>query len=871
MEPLLHRYPAVNRSYNDLQCTLQYQTKAQNFRQVYKHPPFLYILLLYKKCSEHYLLPTLQLSAQLGYTKFSTLTLETSDMIIYGPRIFALRFWERQIEDLLHDPTVQACSMTTGRILYFALPIPVKALDLLDPQELGGLFRHLEGTLGLLIQTTGPHAIDYIAALMRAILDRISMSDMSLPVPTDIPICLAVISQTNAGGKVDPHIIAWINSAFQGHPPSPFQHYPSGPHPLSSNTDEEGLLKHGLNTVEHMERAHPRDYDLSASGGIDIIRDLFGERENLFVPNPFSPDQDTFFAWKEHQHYNSYDMDTMRRINSLSMMHAHNREAKCAQTRELRPRFKSPAVAERWEVCNDGSARNLEPQDRDVSWSTRLYGPPPSKIVNHTCRRTNVLHDFVKNLTEREMEFVFSQNACVSSTANDGCFLLNNTTAEQEHLRQQRFERADSRRAFLRGVAPTNTSASPATPIKGSDSIILPENEQSISQYHAKYREYLREIGHELTNEQMQYIFSGIKNRSKFMGGALHDDFDDDEILQRMLRLTPAKSWSSNPGLNAKGRYLKGMSKAELSLYCMGVFDVISDERDMVCIESLYFPGLKFPGNVWKTLLANDLPSDDWLLSLGPGKLTQFHEECIEYLKDFGARMQKAESHNNPESRADLPCDAKTRTDYEGPTYLWLSDSSHPHNSPAFLKRLDSCFCTLARVESNNSAENVIKSEDDKELGRHPMIHGTKTPFSMEAATVPCLSSRSSSPKLQNQTHNHQLGHNSPGHISSPDMSQMTSSVDAFFKSLTDYEMELLTKGIMLPERDDSVFGWRLVPAAGEASRSQGKSYSAVRYPSSDEKSKGNEKSVMDMNEMFRNHRTVKEMSGGDSSTWPSK
>ncbi|KAF2245968.1 hypothetical protein BU26DRAFT_521491 [Trematosphaeria pertusa] len=104
-----------------------------------------------------------------------------------GPRLFALRPCDREVIDLLRDPTVQVCSLPTGRTLYFAIPFPEEALTWLDHAELLELGRHLDDNINLLVQIAGPAAFEHCLSVMYLIADRIEhVWDYPAVLPTSV-------------------------------------------------------------------------------------------------------------------------------------------------------------------------------------------------------------------------------------------------------------------------------------------------------------------------------------------------------------------------------------------------------------------------------------------------------------------------------------------------------------------------------------------------------------------------------------------------------------------------------------------------------------------------------------------------------------
>ncbi|KAF2448879.1 hypothetical protein P171DRAFT_441176 [Karstenula rhodostoma CBS 690.94] len=131
-----------------------------------------------------------------------------------GPRIFALRPRDRQITDLLGDLRAQACCFSTGRILFFAHPMPHTVLDLLSPDELRQLHRHLESTFFLHHSDT----LHYWEGVINQILLRLKFLGYQLPEQLPLQLMYSL-----ARGVYPPRenmaITRWINRGMEDPPP----------------------------------------------------------------------------------------------------------------------------------------------------------------------------------------------------------------------------------------------------------------------------------------------------------------------------------------------------------------------------------------------------------------------------------------------------------------------------------------------------------------------------------------------------------------------------------------------------------------------------------------------------------------------------
>ncbi|PVI04368.1 hypothetical protein DM02DRAFT_187541 [Periconia macrospinosa] len=104
--------------------------------------------------------------------------------ILQSNRIFALRPSDPGIPHLLLDPTVQAVTLSSGRILYLAHPLPLSTLTHLTTVELQSFYQYLDGTRVLINNFCGEEAAQYNAGIQSRILEKLRECGLSAPQPT---------------------------------------------------------------------------------------------------------------------------------------------------------------------------------------------------------------------------------------------------------------------------------------------------------------------------------------------------------------------------------------------------------------------------------------------------------------------------------------------------------------------------------------------------------------------------------------------------------------------------------------------------------------------------------------------------------------
>ncbi|KAF2871116.1 hypothetical protein BDV95DRAFT_54627 [Massariosphaeria phaeospora] len=140
-------------------------------------------------------------------------------MCTIGSNIFALRPGDMKISDLFRDPTVQACSLPTGNIFYFALPVPTASLNRLNLDDLKQLYHYIQGNVNLVSRVGGVRAVSHLFELQRHLEQLFRI--YKVPCPT--PLCMTIMdgeADSDFSGQRD--LANWINGGFQGRCPAPY-------------------------------------------------------------------------------------------------------------------------------------------------------------------------------------------------------------------------------------------------------------------------------------------------------------------------------------------------------------------------------------------------------------------------------------------------------------------------------------------------------------------------------------------------------------------------------------------------------------------------------------------------------------------------
>ncbi|KAF2685383.1 hypothetical protein K458DRAFT_450385 [Lentithecium fluviatile CBS 122367] len=729
-----------------------------------------------------------------------------------GPRLFALRPSDREIADLMRDPTVQACSLPTGRILYFALPTPGKVLTWLDPSELLHLYRHLEGALGLLSRVGNPGTIDYLATFMNSILNRLSRAGLPAPIPNYLPVSLAGIAVG------DPDIVSWINNGFQGHPPKPYQHFPSLPHPLVCHINAEtGDFELRMTTPECLNYWDTVNKILSQGHKAffhrvaDMIHDPSGEHIYAFVPGPFHADRDPFYAWKEHHCYITSDRAALERAFPMSKpsppvpnegdaspeKHRQDRQKKRARSDDAHKRSKSPERDERRPARNAKCSRSLEPQ-QSTRRVTRHETSPPNSRKKDFPAPPEGLEEVFNSLTDEESEAIYSLRASIRVNADNTCQLVCYTharTAESGRALEEpegsgglcdrcpeermQHQAQPSRRANGPqddGAIPKHVDTEFNNETEESDisvfarlnaqeeldSMIVRQN-RTYSVFLSsleRFSEWANDLGYRLGDENMRELMLGGRTLDGFTNWLYSANSNIDELYQCMLRFDITKGSAHARIFYPRQDYLEDMNNWELFLYCRGLFEVVQEYiprgTRAFHIYCPLVPGVTFKADVWRNIIGWCQQQDYRAFFYMGGELEQFYASCVTDLLNFNTSINQTNS-----TKTGL--DSRTKPDGKWPEDSWTAPSD---------------FLPWAPSDSSSFPERSVSPKQKK----HP---------SNQNRTKRC-----DHPKQTPLTTNEET------------------SLTTFVETLTRYELSLVTKGIMAPVPDDSELGWHLAPAS---------------------------------------------------------
>jgi hypothetical protein len=728
------------------------------------------------------------------------------------PRLFALRPWDRDIGDLMRDPTVQACHLTSGRVLYFALPIPGKVLTWLNPQELVALYRHLEGTLGLLIHIKGPGTVDYVAMVMLIVLIRLYDAGVPAPASNYIPISLAGIYQNSVTGNSNPHMISWINSGFQGHPLAPFQHYPALPHPLFSGIDDEtGLVRQGIVNPECVHywkavmRLTPNDYEGFVHGVYDLLHDPLCQGMYVPIPGPEHPERDAFFAWKEHDRYNGHDSNTLWVVHSLSgsassvlrpanidrTTHQKARNIEYDQDPEFRQKARFHVDVEHQKAPNTRLVRSLESRSESTSSKVTTNIPPRSSISEGTPSELKPLEEMIKMLEREERGLRYEVNADNEGHLDDVPIVKHckemaffYTRVQPEWLYVYDRSRPHAKWYSLLFPVQPKEQKEVFNPLesgyRGATSserskLHEPKDTKVVERYREfrrslfRYLDYLAAIGYTVTREELRILLFGGRQPMRYRIWLFSLTEKDLDILYRhMLQFQPTREIKVDPFFGKLAHFLRSMNRTQLFLYCIGLFDVTANSSpEGLHIMYPSFPeGRMFTGRTWMEILSRHIPTSDvnlWLLTLRAGKLEDFFDRC------YRRAVRQIES------------DSKTKRDHISLQNRLVYEESSKDS--------------WTEAKSAQSCSGSIQKHSD--------------------------------PSWQNATKTDFKSHNSDAQF--PESDRLESSLTAFVDTLTDYELSLVLGNVMSIERDDSELGWQLVPIARRASPVQKENKTSVK------------------------------------------
>ncbi|KAF2646664.1 hypothetical protein P280DRAFT_464860 [Massarina eburnea CBS 473.64] len=235
-------------------------------------------------------------------------------MLVIGERMFALRPTDHTILDLLRDRTAQACNLPTGRIFYFAIPIPKEALHAISSDSLRQLHCHVEGNRNLLHRILGYENSRSVADALTNIEEELLARENADAKPIRMPTCIGdFIEEELVGTDVYDNLAVWINNGLKSSPPFPYEDFT--PEAISSidvnlyrcdgvvvrgklrsRTMEDPSFNHYWRKIDSLSTSEKSHY---LQGVFDIMPDLENGSGWMLVPGPAHPDRIDYLAMRE--------------------------------------------------------------------------------------------------------------------------------------------------------------------------------------------------------------------------------------------------------------------------------------------------------------------------------------------------------------------------------------------------------------------------------------------------------------------------------------------------------------------------------------------------------------------------------------------